>query len=520
MRWLSRLISVAVVIIIVAGGALLIRSKVPNPKIGQDFYTSAKFRDASRLQVGSPVIIAGVRVGDISRLTLEGRFARVEMRLVNGLELPVDSFATRRADSLFGDSYIEIIPGAGAEGAGTRVMLRSGEPITHVEEGGSTDTTLRAMARTMPKLDEALATLHSGTLTARKWVNGPMVQNVERANSWLSDGAVEDPLSSADRALARLEAGSTAAADAVATAAPGIRATLNRVDTGIVAARTQMKDVREGITTGLRSAREGFDRVDDTIDQMHDVMSAIDEGRGEDWKGTLGRLVNDPELANTLEDATEAGAEGAATFTRFKSWIGGRFEVSALTGAARVYATAEIRTRTDKFYLVEFEKSDLGGLPSDSLSEVAGSADYTRRQEIKDQLRFTAQFGKRFGFLQLRGGIKDSTPGVGADAMFMRGRLRLSADVFGSFDRTPHVKASAAFAVFRTLYVLAGVDDVLNAPGELSIRTGNSPVPTDLDQVHYGRDLFVGAALHFDDADLTTIIRVYGALIGGLLLTQ
>ena len=35
-------------------------------------------------------------------------------------------------------------------------------------------------------------------------------------------------------------------------------------------------------------------------------------------------------------------------------------------------------------------------------------------------------------------GLKDSTFGFGADALLLDGRLRLSADLFGSFQRTPH----------------------------------------------------------------------------------
>ncbi len=520
MRWLSRLISIALIVIIVAGAALLIRSKVPNPQIGQSFMIWVKFRDASRLQVSSPVVIAGVRVGDISGLHIDGQFARVDMKLVNDIKIPVDSFATRRADSLFGDSYIEIIPGAGAEGSGNVPLLRSGDPITHVQEGGSTDTTLRTVAKTMPKIDTALDTVHDVMLSGRKWVNGPVLGRLQGAETWLSDGQIEGTLSRAERAAERLENGSTSAADAIASAAPDIERRLSQFDTGIASARTQIKDVKVGIVNGLHDAREGFDRADKTIDQMSQVVVAINEGRGEDFKGTLGRLVNEPDLANTIEDATEAGAEGAAGLNRFRSWVGARLEVSALSGNARFYATAEIRTRTDKFYLVEFEKSGLGGGTEDSLSEVAGSIDYTRKQEIRDRLRFTAQFGKRIGFLQLRGGIKDSTAGVGADALFMQGQLRLSADVFGSFDRTPRLKVAGAFAVFRSLYILAGVDDALNPPGTLNVRTGNSPVPLDLKEVRYGRDYFLGASLHFDDADLTTILRVYGALLGGLLLTR
>src|SRR3954468_14155246 len=115
------------VLIIVAGGALLIRTRAPSTRVAGDFLTYAKFRDGSRLASGSAVVIAGVRVGIIEKLTIEGPLARVDMRLQDGLALPVDSFATRRADSLFGDSYIEIIPSSGDDGATTARRLKSGE---------------------------------------------------------------------------------------------------------------------------------------------------------------------------------------------------------------------------------------------------------------------------------------------------------------------------------------------------------------------------------------------------------
>src|SRR5689334_7175785 len=113
---------------------------------------------------------------------------------------------------------------------------------------------------------------------------------------------------------------------------------------------------------------------------------------------------------------------------------------------------AEIRARNDKFYLVELEKSALGGVLVDALADAAGTTSYTRAQEIHDKLRFTAQFGKQFRFLQIRGGIKDSTFGFGADALLSDGRLRFSADLFGSFERTPRLKVAASYAVLRSIF--------------------------------------------------------------------
>ncbi len=511
MRWLSRLVSIGLILAVVGGFGLLIYSKVPASTVGGKFQAFAMFRDGSRLQPGSPVIIAGVRIGDITWLSIEGQLARVDMRLDASLGIPVDSFATRRSDSLFGDSYIEIIPGTSS------VMIRPGGQIGHVQEGGSTDTVLRAMAAAMPKIDNALELVHEFMVNGRQWVQGPMENRIVAADRWLAEGHVEGPLALADRAMQRWERGSEAVAKSMATDGRAVPGRIDGWNRSVTNARGTIADAKQGMIEGFANARKGMDRMDEPVAQMAEVMGAINNGSGDDWRGTLGKLVNDPQLADDIEDTTDGLREATAGFNRFKSWLGGRLELGTHSRQFRFYASAELRAHNDKFYLIEVERSALGGLPTDQLSDVANANTYTRRQEIRDKLRFTFQFGKQFGFMQLRGGIKDSTFGIGADMLLMDGRLKFSTDIFGSFSPTPRVKLAGAFAVFRSIYVVAGVDDVLNAPGELQVITGNTTVPNWFTRVPYGRDFFVGAALHFDDADLAMLLRVYGALLVGLI---
>lgn len=517
MRWVTRLTTGAVILIVVAGLALLVRAKAPSTRFGGSFLTYAKFHDGSRLSPGSAVVIAGVQVGTIEKLTVEGDLARIDMRLRDDLDLPADSFATRRADSLFGDSYVEIIPTGGADGGGSARRLRSGEPILHVVEGGSTDAILRSIAAALPRIDNTLDVVHDGVITARKWVSGPFGDRLNDADDWLSQGRIEAPLESADHTMARIDDATTRAAESVARASPEVTRTLDRIDGVVTSARTRMRDVRTGLISVLHDTRDGLDRIDPQIAQARDLMSAIDEGHGDDWKGTLGRLINDPELGQTIDDITASARDAVASFNPFKSWLGMRVEYNVFSRAVRFYATAEIRARNDKFYLFEFERGPLGALPNDELSDAVGSAAYTRQASIEDRLRFTAQFGKQLGQVSLRGGIKDSTFGVGADARLLANRLKISVDVYGAFQAAPRLKVAGALAVFRTLYVLAGVDDALNTPGYLSVVAGNPGAPRTFDQVRYGRDYFVGTMLTFTDEDIAVLLRVYSALLIGLL---
>lgn len=518
MRWVSRLTTAVVVVAVVGALVLLMRSRIPDAEKGQSFITYAKFRDGSKLAVGSPVVIAGVRIGDIVKISIEGPFARVDMVLQDDVQIPSNSFVTRRADSLFGDSYAEIIPTGGPDGAAPTQLLRSGEPLLHVIEGASTDSALRAMDTALPRINNTLETLQEIMLDGRKLINGAVIERLGISDSWLAAGHIESPLRNAAGALETVDKLTVRGADALHALTPEVLSTLGRFDTAAAEARTRIVDVRARVVTGLRESREGMNAVDEPLRQATEVMAAINHGEGDDFKGTLGRLINDPELGEQLEDASAAGREAVSSFYRFKSWLGMRLELNVFSRIPRFYATAEIRARTDKFYLIEFERGGLGGYPKDTISDSTGTSAFSRSHVIKDSLRFTMQFGKQIGPLAIRAGIKDSSFGTGMDVLMMTGRLKLSADVFGGFDRTPRLKLAAAFAVFRSIYVIAGIDDALNDPGYLRINKGiNQDVPDQLTEVRYGRDYFVGATLHFDDADLATLLRVYGALLAGAL---
>lgn len=518
MRWISRIVTFVVIAVLLVGGGALLRAKMPATHLGGHFYTYARFRDGSRLATGSPVMIAGVRIGEVNRLTIEGTFARVDMELVDTTDIPIDSWITKKAESAFGDSYLEIIPGGNGEGATTERRLKSGEPITHVIEGGSTDTALRSLSRTMPKLDRGLDTVHDFALAGRKWANGPLEDALIGAERWVDEGHIAKPIESADQAMIRLESGTTRAADAIASAKPDVKGWFDRVDNGIASARRQMADIRTGLHDGLQNAREGIDKVDPTLQQLGDVMAAVDEGRGDDGKGKLGRLINDTDLGEQLDDLSVAGKDAAHSLDPFKSWFGVRAEWNVFSGVPKFYVGAELRGHNDKFYLVEFSKSGQGGLPEDQLTDVLSAQQYNRYQEIQEQLRFTLEFGKRFGPLQLRAGIKESTFGVGSDLLLGSGRLRLSADAFGGFSHVPRVKLAAALEVFRSVYISGGVDDVFATPGYLPIETGNSAEPTYFNKLRYGRDYFLGGELRFTDEDLGRMVRIYGALLAALLI--
>ena len=88
----------------------------------------ADFDQTGGLKPHAPVVIAGVKVGQVESVTLDKNYrARVKMDLDPRLKLPVDTSASIVTSGLLGDRYVAIQPG------GERQLLESGDTISFTE---------------------------------------------------------------------------------------------------------------------------------------------------------------------------------------------------------------------------------------------------------------------------------------------------------------------------------------------------------------------------------------------------
>ncbi|MCB9572953.1 MAG: MCE family protein [Kofleriaceae bacterium] len=517
MRWLSRLVTLTLLGGVVAGLVWYAATRATPRTVGQRFATWGLFRDASHLPVGSRVMLGGVQVGEIDGLAVEGELARVSMRLRDDVVLYDDAWAEKRTESLFGDGYVAIF--AGHDGPGRR-RLRSGEPIPRVVEGGSADTVLRDLDRGLPRADEQLSITNDAVARARQVVAGPLATRLDELDRAVPRGELTG-LHTVDDALGRLEARLDRAADVTAGAAPRVHRALDDLSADVAGVTQDLRDGRAAFRRAMGDARAGMDRIDPAIADAVDVVRALDGDAPAEDQGTLARLINDPGPGDAIASGVEDVKDFTSSLSRLETWIGLRSEFNFRSLQPRFYVTAELAGRNDSFYLVELEKSSLGDVPEVSLTDAPGTDRFVRSVVIHERVRYTLQWGKRISnAIAVRFGIKDSSFGIGGDALMMDGQLRLSADLFGgNMSQLPRLKLAAALEVFRSIYVLAGVDDILSAPGALPIAPwpASQDVPIQFEELRYGRDYFLGAMLRFDDEDLSTLLAVYGAVIVGLL---
>jgi phospholipid/cholesterol/gamma-HCH transport system substrate-binding protein len=94
---------------------------------------AAIFPNASGVNVGTDVRVAGLKVGSVSALSLDPQTyqVKVAMALDPTVKLPADSSASVTSEGLLGSTFVAFTPG------GSPTMLRSGDTITDTQ--GSMD---------------------------------------------------------------------------------------------------------------------------------------------------------------------------------------------------------------------------------------------------------------------------------------------------------------------------------------------------------------------------------------------
>jgi phospholipid/cholesterol/gamma-HCH transport system substrate-binding protein len=102
------------------------------------YMLTARFSSVDGLQNGSDVRIGGVKVGQVTSITMdpETYFAVVTMSVDPQIKLPTDSVASVATEGLLGGKYLGLTPGASDD------MLKPGGRINHTEGSVSLESML------------------------------------------------------------------------------------------------------------------------------------------------------------------------------------------------------------------------------------------------------------------------------------------------------------------------------------------------------------------------------------------
>ena len=92
------------------------------------------FGNSGGLKHGSSISIAGVEVGRVKEVILEGYQAKVVMSLTESLKIQEDAIASIKTRGLIGEKFVEITPGASEKILGPGDRIRETQPAVDFEQ--------------------------------------------------------------------------------------------------------------------------------------------------------------------------------------------------------------------------------------------------------------------------------------------------------------------------------------------------------------------------------------------------
>ena len=473
---------VAVFAVVMLGAGLFMYrfvNKANGP--GSGYVVYALMRDASGIAKRSQVRMAGIPIGSIESVRLDGERARIDLRINSDVPLYEDASVTKVASSLLGEYYLAI--GPGTEG---KRKLKDGDRILIVIEATSTDQLVRELsdiARDVKQVTTALAA-SIGTDQGRDDIKSTLA-NLAQVTDALNQTVRENRQTIRD-ILVEVEGITRKGGPEMQRILENVRVTTEEV-------RELTSKSEPGKPASEGEIRQIIDKVNRASDNLESALKNIDSvsGRINRGEGTIGRLTKDEHLINEVEGVAEDIHEFTGGLTRLQTIIGLRTDYQFLGNGVKSYVEVRLQPSEDKYYLIEVV-NDPHGLTSYEQVDVdttnPNSPPHYREVHTitKNSLRFSLQFAQSFGPFTGRWGIKESTGGIGLDLLLFEKRFELRQDLFGFGEVVlPRWRVSLGYEFVNRLWLLGGVDDILSGSR---------------------RDYFVGAQLRFNDDDLKRIL--------------
>lgn len=93
------------------------------PFIKQTYEVKAEFANAAGIQRDNQVRVAGIKVGEVGKVEIDGTKVVVTLEVENGIEIPKDAGASIKLATLLGTKFVEL------EGEGGEALLEDGDVI-------------------------------------------------------------------------------------------------------------------------------------------------------------------------------------------------------------------------------------------------------------------------------------------------------------------------------------------------------------------------------------------------------
>lgn len=429
----------------------------------------AKFDTASGVVKRSPLEIAGIMVGYVENIVLDGDRARLIFRVRRDTAIYEDGLVQIKDRGVLGDKYIQLHPGTATKAR----ILPDGEIPSRGAGGGLEEVT--------SAVSEITATLKA--LLSSDNPQGALGQSIVNIRDMTADfkEVMEANQARINKILANVE-------DFTGDMSEISRENKNQIKQVLAS----LGEVAESLKTSLGkdgNVTQATEKLNHTMASIQGMVDKIDRG-----EGTIGKLINDERTINNVNETIEGVNETLGLFRRIQ--LGIRYRGEFLSDAKELQSLIgfTIAPTPDKYILFELVSAPVGQttVTNTTVNAAGNPVSNTETVQTDDKVTLTLLFGKRFLDTTFRFGMIRGEGGAGMDFHLFRDKLTLSVEGFdfNRFENRAHLRAYATLTLYKHLLLTGGVDDAIERSGR--------------------RNAFFGAGLQFFENDLKALLPAVG----------
>ncbi|HEX9082491.1 MAG TPA: MlaD family protein [Holophagaceae bacterium] len=444
------------------------------------------FDQVAGLTPQSKILVAGVKVGEVERISLDGGRARVDLAISKDVGVYDDASVSLGSIGILGEKFIDLDPGHPQKGPFPEdkpLPSKAGVSLDNLME------TLSDIGKNVKGVTQALNESIGGEQGRQKL--DEIVDNIRVLTAEFRSMAQENH-SAINNTMANVEAISGDLRDKL----PKLADQFEKVGQNLNAILEENRPELKGVVGDVRKLAQSFQG---TADNLKVLTDRINHG-----EGTVGKLLNDDTTIKKINEAVDNVNNLLGGLTKMDFRLDLNAAQWTKRSDSRVGLGLEIAPRPDYWYALGFASTPDGKI-NDSTRTVTAIDPVTglpttvlqhdRIVTTDQSFTVSAQFAKRLGPAVFSAGIVEGKGGGGIEFRTLdHDRLRfglLGYDFTKRDDKpNPRYRFTASYQFWKGAYVQTGIQDIANK---------------DL------RTFFIGGGLRWRDEDLKKIIGLAGA---------
>jgi len=447
---------------------------------------TTEFDQVAGLNLQSAIRVAGVPVGKVQLIELDGKKAKVTLALPKEFPVYKDASASLSAIGILGEKYIELDPGHPAAGLlpeDSAIPSKTGMGLDNLME------TMGAIGKDVKSITTALNESIGGEAGRQKI--DEIVDNIRTLTSEFRAMAQENH-GAINHTMANVEQVSGELRDRLPRLAQQFEDLGKNLNAMVQEGRPELK----GLLADVRKLAQNLEGTSKNVKAITDKMN-----RGE---GTIGKLLNDETTVNKINLAVDNVNSMLGGFKAMDLNLDMNAAQWTKRGDSKVGLGIEFVPNKDHWYAIDLNSTPDGKISQSShlittIDPVTGKTvsvlDSSKSITTDQSFTLSAQFVKRLtDYFVVSAGIVEGKGGAGGELRFLDDRFRLGVLAYDFTKRDdkpkPRYRATTSYQFLRGIYAQAGVQDIANK---------------DL------RTFFFGGGIRWKDDDLKKLVGLVSA---------